>query len=263
MVRQQVKPLRIKAPRGQSLHPKSDSGLNPESDFVIFGVDEVGAGCLAGPVVASCFAYRASSEWCAQEFLPVRVFDSKKLSEERRREASDYLIARGSEDHCAHTIVEVCNRRIDEINILWARMEAMWKAFLEAHARMSEILGSDKFLWRVFVDGNRLPREAASWHTHPSFACEEFRQQMPALPFKTVIKGDSVIFAIAAASIIAKEYRDRLMAELGDLPAYAPYKWAQNVGYPTPEHKAALLDVGYSDLHRMSFTPNMGGEAEI
>ncbi len=243
--------MKVAKVRGQSLHPKSDSGISPESDFVIFGMDEVGAGCLAGPVVAGCFAYHLSAPWC-KESLPVRVYDSKKLSEDRRRESSLFLTDE-TRSHRAHAIVEVCNVRIDEINILWARMEAMWRAFLEAHAKMSAVLGTDNFLWRAFVDGNRFPREVSAWYSFEPFCDSEFLKLMPPLPFKTVIKGDSQIFAIAAASIIAKEYRDTLMAELGELPIYSAYQWAKNVGYPTPEHKAAIGKVGPSDLHRRSF----------
>lgn len=236
--------------RGQSLHPRSDSGLDPESDLVVFGMDEVGAGCLAGPVVGACFAYHVQAPWGAAESLPVRVFDSKKLSEARRSESVSYL--KTPLEHSTHAIVEVSNQRIDEINILWARMECLWLAFVQAHAQMCEVLGRDDFLWRAFVDGNRLPRECSTWHQLDNFS--KVAAKMPTLPFRMVIQGDSKVFAIAAASIIAKDYRDRLMAELGDLPIYQPYRWASNVGYPTPDHQAAIREVGFSDLHRRTFS---------
>jgi ribonuclease HII len=239
--------------KGKSLHPRSDSGLTPESDLVIFGMDEVGAGCLAGPVVAGCFAYHTSASWCANDNLPVRVFDSKKLSEIRRQQSAAFLCDENL-GLAAHSIVEVSPERIDEINILWARMEAMWLAFVEAHAKMSAKLGEDKFVWRAFVDGNRFPRQVETWGAFAPFDCAEFKSRMPTLPFKTVIQGDSHVFAIAAASIIAKEFRDNLMFELGELPKYQPYCWGKNVGYPTPEHKAAIAQVGLSDLHRKTFS---------
>lgn len=240
----------MKVVRGQSLHPRSDSGLGPESDLVIFGMDEVGAGCLAGPVVGACFAYHLKADWC-EHALPVRVFDSKKLSDIRRRESSDFFV-QSSPAHSAHSIVEVCNQRIDEINILWARMESMWLAFVQTHQKMCEQLGRDDFLWRAFVDGNRLPKEAATWHEQPRLG--KTKAQMPTVPFRMVIQGDSKVFAIAAASIIAKEYRDNLMFELGELPSYQAYRWGKNVGYPTPDHQAAIREVGLSDLHRRSFS---------
>lgn len=239
--------------KGSSLHPKSDSGLTPGSDFVVFGMDEVGAGCLAGPVVAACFAYDPRSLWCQEPVMPARVYDSKKLSEKIRNQSVEFL--KSPLESAVHSIVEVSHSRIDEINILWARMEALWLAFLEAHSKISEILGRDDFLWRAFVDGNRLPREAEKWATFERF--KNIKSQMPELPFRTVIQGDSKVFSIAAASILAKDYRDRLMSELGALPAYRPYNWGSNVGYPTPDHKAAIQSVGISDLHRKSFSVSL------
>lgn len=225
-------------------------------------MDEVGAGCLAGPVVAGCFAYKISAEWCAADELPVRIFDSKKLSDIRRAESSQYLSA-GTLSHAVHTIVEISNERIDEINILWARMEAMWNAFIAAHTKMSEKLGTSDFLWRAFVDGNRFPREVETWHMHPQFSSKAWLKNMPKAPFRTVIQGDSKVFAIAAASIIAKEYRDSLMAELGELPEYRAYGWPRNVGYPTPDHQEAIRQVGLSNLHRRSFRSGLTADSLV
>ena len=237
--------------RGKTLHPRSDSGLDSESDLFVFGVDEVGAGCLAGPVVAGAFAYKLSAEWTKEE-IPVRIFDSKKLSLPRRLEARDFLSSGLSES--AHSIIEVTPERIDKINILQARMEAMWLAFLDAHKKISAQRNSNDFLWRLYVDGNRLPKQTSTWAESHDICPLSIKHKMPRLPFKTQIKGDSVIFAIAAASVIAKVYRDQLMANFALDSKYASYGWEKNVGYPTPDHKAALNEHGRSDLHRQSFS---------
>jgi ribonuclease HII len=175
------------------------------------GVDEVGRGCLAGPVVA------------AAVILPPRfrmplLNDSKQVSAKNREVLYDLI----RDKALAFAIAEVDNTRIDEINILQATYEAMHIALDQLAIRPEHIL----------VDGNRF-------------------RPYPIIPHTCIIKGDSKFKSIAAASILAKVYRDRLMCEQGKI--YPAYTWEQNAGYPTRAHRAAIAEIGACPLHRMSF----------
>lgn len=176
------------------------------------GVDEVGRGCLAGPVVA------------AAVILPPRyrqplLNDSKQLSKKARALLYDHI----REKALAFAIAEVDNEEIDRINILQASFLAMHKALDQLQDRPEHIL----------VDGNRF-------------------NPYPFIPHTCVIKGDSKFKSIAAASILAKVYRDRLMADLHK--EYPHYGWERNAGYPTKEHRKGIVEHGTCSLHRMSFT---------
>jgi ribonuclease HII len=176
------------------------------------GVDEVGRGPLAGPVVAAAVILDPGS--------PIDgLKDSKKLGVARREALDEAIRVRA-----VAWALGVCSPlEIDRLNILQASLLAMQRA-VEALAVRPEL---------ALVDGNRCPRLV-----------------MPAHP---VIRGDSLVPAISAASIIAKVYRDRLMAELdGDHPGYG---LAAHKGYPTPVHLAALERLGPSPCHRASFAP--------
>ena len=156
----------------------------------ILGLDEVGAGCLAGPVVAAAFAYE--TRYAALE-LPVRVFDSKALSEKRRIETDSWL---RQWDLANFHISEVSAEEIDEINILRARFKAM---ALSAQELLKKIPVNSRV--GIFVDGSIMPPEISNILNQNQNAW-------------SVVKGDSKNFAIAAASILAKTYRDNLMCEL-------------------------------------------------
>lgn len=175
------------------------------------GLDEVGRGCLAGPVVAAAVILPPNYQ---HPFLT----DSKQLSRARRDKLRPVI----ERDALAWAVAEASPADIDRINILQASFLAMHRA-VDALPIMPE---------HLLVDGNRFV-------------------PYPLLPHTCVVKGDSLFLSIAAASILAKCYRDDLMEQLGlDFPAY---DWAQNAGYPTAAHRRAILEHGPTVWHRMSF----------
>ena len=178
---------------------------------VVVGLDEAGRGCLAGPVVAAAVVLPPDAH------LP-GLDDSKKLSAEAR-EALLPVIQR---EALAVGIGQCSPAEVDELNVLWAAMEAMRRA------AASLPLAPDLFL----VDGNR---------EVPGAPC----------PQETVIKGDTLSLSIAAASVVAKVTRDRIMVTLD--AAFPVYGWAGHKGYPTAAHYAALATHGPSPHHRRSF----------
>lgn len=177
----------------------------------VAGVDEAGRGCLAGPVVAAAVIFRQGDRVAG-------VTDSKLLPREER----ELLAARI--EHKALTVgVGLCSpKEVDRLNVLWAAMEAMRRA-------VTNLSLTPDFL---LIDGNHCFPESA-W------------------PHETVIKGDLQCHAIAAASIVAKVTRDRLMWDLHE--EFPHYAWESNVGYPTPAHYAALSEHGPTPYHRQSF----------
>jgi len=180
-------------------------------DALIAGVDEVGRGPWAGPVVAAAVIL-------ARGAVPDGLDDSKALSKARREALFDEITGAATIGCGMASVAE-----IDTLNILQASLLAMTRAV--------EALGSAPYM--ALVDGNRAPR----------LAC----------PVKTVVKGDAKSLSIAAASIIAKVTRDRLMAELAiEHPAYG---WERNAGYGTAEHREGLQLVGICRHHRKSFAP--------
>jgi len=194
---------------------------SPNFDFeklcsgIVCGIDEVGRGPLAGPVVASAVIINRA---IAPQDILEQINDSKKLSAKRR----DYLshkIYEFSEVAIAEASVE----EIDTINILQASLTAMARAF--AQLRSSPAM--------ALIDGNKSPK----------ISC----------PTKTIIKGDSISLSIAAASIIAKEYRDKLMREIAN--DYPEYAWDKNAGYGTKAHLEAIEKYGITPHHRKTFAP--------
>ena len=175
------------------------------------GLDEVGRGCLAGPVVAAAVIL-------PNNYTHSILNDSKQLTR-RQRETLRLDIERDALDWA---IAEVSPEDIDRINILQASFLAMHRAVDALAIRPEHLL----------VDGNRFV-------------------PYPMLPHTCIIKGDAHFLSIAAASVLAKTYRDDLMTQLGDeFPAYG---WARNAGYPTPIHRAAIRQFGATKHHRMSF----------
>lgn len=182
------------------------------SDLIEAGCDEVGRGCLAGPVVAAAVVL-------PKKYKHKLLNDSKQLTHEER------LVLREDvkRDALAWAVAEVSNHEIDEINILNASFKAMHLALDQLHVRPQFLL----------IDGNRF---------------KPYRD----VPFECIVKGDASYLAIAAASIIAKTYRDELMQKLADL--HPGYGWVTNVGYPTIEHRDGIKKLGITPFHRKSFT---------
>lgn len=183
------------------------------SERIEAGIDEVGRGCLAGPVVAAAVIL-------PQECHISGLHDSKKLSPKRREELAFAI----KEQAIAYAISEVAPKEIDEINILQATFRAMNKA-ISALSTQPEYL---------LIDGNK------------------FRSQTN-IPFETIVGGDDKVASIAAASILAKTYRDRLMIKYAE--EYPGYDWEHNMGYGTPQHLHGIRKLGITPLHRRSFAP--------
>jgi ribonuclease HII len=181
---------------------------------VVCGVDEVGRGPLAGPVVAAAVILPPDFP----EDIRVRIKDSKKLSALSRENLYEPL-----RTHCRFAIAEASVEEIDRLNILWATMLAMQRAVAQLEEKIDVAL----------IDGNRAPK----------LPCEAV----------TIVKGDDKSLSIAAASIIAKVYRDRLMKKLAE--RFPFYGWDHNAGYGTSEHMEALARHGITECHRISFAP--------
>lgn len=182
-----------------------------EKNRIEAGCDEAGRGCLAGPVVAAAVILPSNFQ---NEILN----DSKKLSEKRRKE----LVPLIEEQSIAFGIGVVDHTEIDKINILNASFEAMHRA-----VKALKIIPE-----HLLIDGNRF-------------------NPMENLTHTCIIKGDGKYLSIAAASILAKTYRDDLMMDLHQ--EYPQYDWNSNKGYPTKKHREAIAQSGASPYHRMSF----------
>jgi ribonuclease HII len=199
--------------------PSSDFCAGWPSHLLVAGVDEAGRGPLAGPVVAAAVVL------CKPR--PAGIDDSKKLTADRRAVADERIRRR-----CAFGIGVVEVEDIDRLNIFGATMLAMTLAM----RRLCEALGVD--CTEALVDGNLTPHGRVSdwrWKARP------------------IVGGDAIEPAISAASIVAKEHRDRIMRE--HARAHPQYGWHTNVGYSTPDHLKALREHGPCPLHRKSFAP--------
>lgn len=195
--------------------PQSGLGAAP----LVVGVDEAGRGPLAGPVVAAAVIL------CKPR--PRGLDDSKKLSPARRAALEPQIRRR-----CAWGIGVVEVEEIDRLNIFGATMLAMALAV----ARLVEALGQEPDA--VLVDGNLTPHgRRPEWRW----------------PARAIVGGDALEPAIGAASILAKEHRDRMMREAA--ARHPHYGWDRNMGYGTPEHLEALRRHGPTSLHRRSFAP--------
>lgn len=180
-------------------------------DLIECGTDEAGRGCLAGPVTAAAVILPPGFKYAG-------LTDSKTLSRKRRNHLRQVIEEAALSYHVAHVYQE----KIDEINILNASILAMHKAIDGLSIRPEHIA----------VDGNR-------FHDYPD------------IPATTVTKGDGKYLHIAAASILAKTYRDEYMEMLD--AAFPQYRWVKNQGYPTLEHRAAIREYGSTIHHRKSF----------
>ena len=192
-----------------------DLSLELELGGIVAGIDEVGRGPLAGPVIAAAVILDPTK-------LPLRLLerldDSKALSKRLREELAE-LIPHAATIGFGEASVE----EIDRVNILQATMLAMGRAYA----------GLGRVADHALVDGNRPPK-------------------LPC-PLRCVVKGDSLSLSIAAASVVAKVRRDAVMAQLAD--AFPGYGWERNAGYGTAEHLLALKQLGPTPHHRRSFAP--------
>lgn len=196
-----------------------DFTLEQQHDALVCGIDEVGRGPLAGPVVAACVI--VPEEVRAMDFWQ-KVKDSKKLGKKLKNELFEHIRA-----HSFFGIAEASPAEIDELNIHHATLLAMRRAY--DSMRVNYQCEAAKAL----IDGKFVP-------------------ELPC-PGRAVIKGDGISTSIAAASILAKVTRDRMMADLHcDFPVYG---WERNVGYGTKEHLQAINDNGITAHHRRSFSP--------
>lgn len=181
-------------------------------DLIEAGCDEAGRGCLAGPVFAAAVIL-------PQDFECEALNDSKQLSEKQRYMLRPYI----EEKALTWAVGIVDNNEIDKINILNASFLAMHRAIEKLSIRPQHLL----------IDGNR------------------FRTKEE-IPYTCVIKGDGKLLPIAAASVLAKTYRDDYMDKLHD--EYTQYNWNKNKGYPTKLHRKAIELYGTTPYHRMTFT---------
>ena len=188
------------------------------ADLIECGTDEAGRGCLAGPVTAAAVILPPGF-YCAD------LNDSKTLSRKRRNQLRKIIEAEALSYKVSHIAREI----IDDINILNASIKAMHIS----------IAGLSITPVHIAVDGNRF---------HP----------YPGIDATTVIKGDGKYMHIAAASILAKTYRDDFMEQLHS--QYPQYHWNQNQGYPTRQHRKAIMEYGATPYHRLTFKLLPDGE---
>lgn len=175
------------------------------------GTDEAGRGCLAGPVTAAAVILK-------DNFKSELLNDSKQLTIQQRNALKDFVTA----EALSFAVHHIFEETIDEINILNASILAM-------HQSLDKLVIKPE---HIIVDGNRF-------------------KPYKNIPYTCIIKGDAKFMSIAAASVLAKTYRDAYMQELHE--EFPMYNWAKNKGYPTQEHRKAIKKYGPSKYHRKSF----------
>jgi ribonuclease HII len=175
------------------------------------GLDEAGRGCLAGPVMAAAVIL-------PPDYHHTFLNDSKQLTRQQREELREEI----TREALAWAVAEATHTEIDEINILHASFRAMHRAVDQLKIRPDFLI----------VDGNRFTA-------------------YPNIPHTCIVKGDEKYFSIAAASVLAKTFRDDIMITLAvDFPGYG---WEHNAGYPTIKHRQAIREQGITPWHRQSF----------
>ncbi|MCV9931082.1 ribonuclease HII [Flavobacterium sp. LS1R47] len=202
------------------------SGYNLES-----GTDEAGRGCLAGPVTAAAVILPPN-------FENKTLNDSKQLSEKARENLKPII----EEQAISFAITHLHPNEIDEINILNASMKGMQECILKLNQTPEFII----------VDGNRMLNAKLGLKntTGKQFSQEEI-ELLKSIPNQSIIKGDAKFLSIAAASVLAKTYRDEYMNKIHE--EFPMYNWKKNKGYPTKEHREAIKKYGPTKYHRMSF----------
>ena len=194
--------------------PRETNLLNYRHEGVVeAGCDEAGRGPLAGPVFAAAVIL-------PPDFHHPLLNDSKKMSQKAREELRPII----ESEALAWAVEEVSAEEIDRLNILWASVTGMQRAVRKLAVRPEFLL----------IDGNRF-------------------RPFDGYPYETIVHGDATYACIAAASVLAKTYRDEHMRALA--VRYPEYGWERNMGYPTPEHLEAIRRYGYTPEHRKSFHP--------
>ena len=213
-------------------------------DFLIeCGTDEAGRGCLAGPVTAAAIILQTPNAILTQEEKKLKnllfksINDSKQLSEKKRFELRPII-----EELFDFAFIHIQNDEIDEINILNASMKAMQESVLNLKTQPEYII----------VDGNRPlnGKLGLKQTTGKIFTTEEI-EVLKSIPNTSIIKGDAKYLSIAAASILAKTYRDDFMDKIHE--EFPMYNWKKNKGYPTKEHRDAIRKYGITKYHRKTF----------
>ena len=200
----------------------------------VFGLDEVGRGCLAGPALLLTDVIQTH-----QKTHKLRIHDSKKLNEPQRDAANDWLL---SQSLVTVATGQCSPAEIGELNILHASGLAMRRAFDAVFAKVCEREGTREITGVILIDGNYVPRDFLGFRSAPG------------MNVITLTKGDGRSFAIAGAALVAKVYRDRLMAEIAlSEPGLDRYGWESNVGYPTSDHRDAIAKFGPTKWHRPGF----------
>ena len=175
------------------------------------GTDEAGRGCLSGPVVAAAVIL-------PQDFSHPFLNDSKQISEKKRAELKPFI----EQNALAFGVSFIWKQEVDEINVLQASITGM-------HRAIETLKITPEF---IIVDGNKF-------------------KNYKNIPHKTIVKGDAKFQSIAAASILAKTYRDAYMVKIHQ--EYPMYNWQKNKGYPTKEHRNAIRQFGATKYHRKTF----------
>lgn len=175
------------------------------------GCDEAGRGCLAGPVFAAAVIL-------PPDFSNDRLNDSKQLTEKQRYQLRDVIMR----EAVAYAVAKLDAPQIDEINILNASIKSM-------HLALDQLAVRPEF---IIVDGNRF-------------------KPYNGVKYQTIVKGDGKYLSIAAASVLAKTFRDDFMLQIDK--EFPQYNWAKNKGYPTADHRAAIAKYGITPYHRRSF----------
>ena len=190
-----------------------------KANLIEAGCDEAGRGCLAGPVYAAAVILPS-------DFKNELLNDSKKLTEKQRYALRPII----EQDALAWAVGVVDNNEIDQINILAASIMAMHRAIDGLKLRPEHLI----------IDGNRFK----PYHD---------------IPYTTIVKGDGKMMSIAAASVLAKTYRDDFMNKIAE--EYPMYDWLSNKGYPTKKHRTAIKQYGTTPYHRLSF--NLLGDGQL
>jgi ribonuclease HII len=202
------------------------------SNFILeTGTDEAGRGCLAGPVTAAAVIL-------PEDFENIILNDSKQLSEKIREKLRPIIEL----EAISFAVTHLHPKEIDEINILNASMKGMQECILK-------LTTTPEF---IIVDGNRaLNAKLGLKNTFGKQFSKIEIELLKSIPNQSIIKGDSKYLSIAAASVLAKTYRDDYMNAIHE--EFPMYNWKQNKGYPTKEHREAIRKYGTTKYHRMSF----------